>query len=228
MAKFLNKPITHKLFYWDIPGRAEAIRLAFHIGNVPFEDHLVTPKSWKEKKTNLLKTNAFVNLPLLEVDGNHFVESKAILRYAGRVSNLLPSAPLSLLKVDESIDLTEDIFSTFIPTVRMSDPTERINARKELSLPNSKLKKVCAKTEKYISNFGENKYICGDQITVGDIALWSNLCLLSSGWLDGLPTDVLDEFPVITKYRKLVGTHPKIKSFYADQTQGFRFTGYKF
>lgn len=228
MAKFLNKTISHKLYYWNIPGRAEAIRLAFHIGDIPFEDHHVTPKSWKEQKTKLLQTNAFVNLPLLEVDGNHFVESKAILRYAGRISNLLPSSPLSLLKVDESIDLTEDIFITFLTTLRIADATERINARMELSLPNSKLKKICGRTEMYISKFGENKYICGDQITVGDIALWSNLCLLSSGWLDGLPTDVLDEFPVITKYRKLIGSHPKIKSFYSDQTQGFRFTGYKF
>ncbi|KAJ1394048.1 hypothetical protein B484DRAFT_425386, partial [Ochromonadaceae sp. CCMP2298] len=45
----------------------------------------------------------WVNLPLLEVDGQYFVESKAILRYAGLMSNLIPSNPLQQLRMDETV-----------------------------------------------------------------------------------------------------------------------------
>jgi glutathione S-transferase len=72
-----------RLTYFDMRGRAEAIRLFLHATQTGFEDHLVVSREeWAELKPRL----PFGVLPVYETEsGGLLCESHAILRHLGRV-----------------------------------------------------------------------------------------------------------------------------------------------
>ncbi|CAK4731500.1 unnamed protein product, partial [Aphanomyces euteiches] len=95
-----------KLTYFDLPGRAETIRLALAIGGVPFQDDRVPRAAWPALKP----TVPFKQLPVLTVDGQVFCQSNAIARYIGILSGLYPTDnALDALRIDEICDFRGDI-----------------------------------------------------------------------------------------------------------------------
>lgn len=152
-----------------------------------------------------------------------------MLRYAGRVGNasLAGKTNLDILKVDQSIDFTEDFYSAFGPTFSLATNEEKIAARQLLIAPEGKITALLTKAEQYIKSFGPNAYVCGNYITIGDLAIWSVLSLLVSSFLDGVPTTLFDSYPNIQAYKVMVGAHPTIADFYKNETEGIRFIGYK-
>ena len=52
--------------------------------------------------------------------------------------------------------------------------------------------------------------MAGAQITIADVTLWRLLGWLSSGILDGLPTDILKGCPKIRRVCLAVDAHPKV------------------
>eukprot|EP00600_Ochromonadales_sp_CCMP1393_P005463 CAMPEP_0174960940 /NCGR_PEP_ID=MMETSP0004_2-20121128/3968_1 /TAXON_ID=420556 /ORGANISM="Ochromonas sp., Strain CCMP1393" /LENGTH=224 /DNA_ID=CAMNT_0016209339 /DNA_START=35 /DNA_END=709 /DNA_ORIENTATION=- len=218
-----------KLYYWGIPGRAESIRLTFHVGQVPFEDIVVKGPEYADLKEKLTPTVPQINLPLLEVGDKYFSESKAIMRYAGAVNNLIPADPLGQLRVDEAICLTDDIINAFAPTFSIKDPEEKVKARLALCQGDGKLVQVMNKIDSYLKcNCVDDGFLCGPDLTVGDISMWCALNNLVCGFLDGIPLDFLDQFPVISAYRKKVGTLPAVASRYADINEGPLSVSFKF
>jgi len=166
---------------------------------------------------------------LLEVDGQYFVESKAILRYAGLMSNLIPSNPLQQLRMDEALNMTEDIFTTFSATFAIKDNEEKIAARKALCEGDGKMVSVMAKLDSYLAQYcGEKSFICGDDLTLADVALFATFGTLVCGVFDGIPADFLASFANINSFRIRVGTHEKVASRYAHLTEGLLFNAFKF
>lgn len=100
-----------KLYYFDIKGKGEAIRLLCAFAGLELEDY----RFGSRDEFNTLKadgTLAFGQVPLLEVDGTHkLVQSAAILRYLGKLSGLYPEDPLVAAKVDAILDQETDAFS---------------------------------------------------------------------------------------------------------------------
>eukprot|EP00286_Rhodomonas_abbreviata_P001377 CAMPEP_0181288148 /NCGR_PEP_ID=MMETSP1101-20121128/173_1 /TAXON_ID=46948 /ORGANISM="Rhodomonas abbreviata, Strain Caron Lab Isolate" /LENGTH=220 /DNA_ID=CAMNT_0023392241 /DNA_START=38 /DNA_END=697 /DNA_ORIENTATION=- len=215
-----------KLYYWGMPGRAEYIRLAFHAGGVEFENIAVTGPSYGELKASLSATVPQINLPMLEVNGQHFVESKAILRYAGAMGGLIPSDPLQQLKMDEAICMTEDVFGAVFATFSIKDEAEKLAARKALSGPEGKLTAVLKKFDAYLSGC-TTAFICGDELSIADIAVFCVMGNMVAGFLDGLDLDMLKDYAGIQAMRKKVATHAKVASRYENETEGPLFNGFK-
>ena len=103
---------THKLLYFDFPGKAEAIRLALTHAGVVFEDHRFADRA----EFQALKASGrlqFGQVPALEVttaEGETTVltQSAAILRYVAKLNaatNLYPADPLLAARVDAVCDL---------------------------------------------------------------------------------------------------------------------------
>merc|ERR1712166_185766 len=69
-----------KLYYFDLYGRAEKIRMAFALAGVEFEDNRLTGASWAELKGS--GKLEFGQMPMLELDdGTRLCQGAAILNY---------------------------------------------------------------------------------------------------------------------------------------------------
>ena len=78
-----------KFYYFKmLGGRGGAIRAALYHGKCDFED---VTMSWADYQAEV-KADKFpaLGLPVVEVDGKIITQSLAILRFAGKMSNLYP------------------------------------------------------------------------------------------------------------------------------------------
>ena len=115
----ISMPDKIRLIYFDIEGKAEAIRLALFAAGIPFEDVRVDHKdgSFQSIKSTLM----FGQLPCLRVgEGDRafeLVQSAAILRYVGKLArsakapkprNMYPEDPAAAALVDAIVDQEND------------------------------------------------------------------------------------------------------------------------
>ena len=77
----------YELFYFPITGLGEPLRLTFLVAGVPFKD--TTPAndtSFNDRKTAAHPYSPEAGgLPVLTIDGKAYAQSRAILRYLGRI-----------------------------------------------------------------------------------------------------------------------------------------------
>ena len=72
-----------RLIYFELRGRAEAIRLFLHATSTEFEDErVVTSEAWQALKPEL----PFGRLPVYDIAGTRLCESHAILRHISRIA----------------------------------------------------------------------------------------------------------------------------------------------
>lgn len=196
-----------KLYYFDFTGRAEAIRLVLTAGKVEFEDVRVPRPEWPELK----KKMPFGQLPAIEVDGTVIAQTGALLTYAGRIAGLCPEDPLEAALADQSVCFVEDIWELFRPTWSIQDEDEKIQARQKIMAGPLK--------EKFgmLTNLIEGRqYLAGDKLSYGDLSTFCFLCLMQSGFLDGVPTNLLDDYPVLKEYRNRIASLDFVKERYAE------------
>ncbi len=96
----------YKLTYFDFDGgRAEPVRIAFHIGGIAFEDNRITFPQFAETRSTL----RFNAVPVLEMDGVQITQSNAIGGYVAKMAGLYPEDNLQALYCDEVTGALEDI-----------------------------------------------------------------------------------------------------------------------
>ncbi len=94
----MNRP---RLTYFEMRGRAEAIRLLLHATQTAFKDHrVVAEDEWGELKPKL----PFGGLPIYETDGVLVCESHTILRYLGRRLTPAMGDDLGFAELDSAHD----------------------------------------------------------------------------------------------------------------------------
>ena len=102
-----------KLYYFNMPGRAESIRQALTIGGIPFEDvRLAGPEFGEKKAAGFFK---FGQVPAIEIDGKVYGQSLAILSWVGRQAKLVPTDSIQLLRVEELLNFHQDFTAAIIP-----------------------------------------------------------------------------------------------------------------
>ena len=203
------------LYYFDIPfWRAEVSRLALFIGEIPFENYLIKKKDYDLfKKSGELpnkKIAPFKQLPVLEVDGQIIAQTSAIARYCGKLSGLYPKKnDYEAALIDQVIDAAQDI--NYIVTTSSRDKERKKIAREILSVKH--LPKWFRFLEELIKKNKESIWFVGNKITIADLAIWRLLGWLSSGMLDGVPSNILEPYVNLKKMRDEVYKHPKVKEW---------------
>eukprot|EP00922_Rhytidocystis_sp_ex-Travisia-forbesii_P034984 GHVS01051959.1.p2 GENE.GHVS01051959.1~~GHVS01051959.1.p2 ORF type:complete len:214 (+),score=28.09 GHVS01051959.1:125-766(+) len=196
------------LIYFDTTaGRGEAIRLAFHIGGVDFEDKRISCEEFGKMKGGF----TFGQVPVLEIDGDYTSQSVALLVYAGMKAKLLPEDPVQRMKVLEFVHGVEDLINRIAPTMKESDPVKKKEMRKQLAADTvpfflERLDKVAAKNGKY-------GFCVGDTMTIADLACYNILGWFKRGCLDDIPTDVGDKWKKLNEVHDTVFKHPKVKEW---------------
>lgn len=199
------------LTYFDFDGgRGEPARLALHIGGVAFEDRRIALSAWAAMRDS----TPFQALPTLEVDGMLVTQSNAILRYAGKLAGLYPTADLSALLCDEILDAVEDIGSRIGRTIDL--PAEmKQKAREELA--SGPIARHLQQLQAKLQHAG-GAYFVDNRLTVADLKAFMLIRWLRSGALDHIPKDIVEQIaPALVGHFERVAAHPKITAYYASR-----------
>ncbi|OQR90431.1 hypothetical protein THRCLA_09346 [Thraustotheca clavata] len=198
-----------KLTYFNLTGRAEITRLAFHIGGIPFIDERIKRDEFNERKPTL----PFGQVPVLTINDKVFSQSSALARYAGAVSGLYPKEPLSALQVDEILAHSKDIFDLLPPTLKVADKDQRIAMRQEIA--KTRITPMCEAMERRLAQVKapNGNYLLGDEITLADLELYLTNALMESEWFEGVPADTCHHYPTWMSVVNAVAQHPKVQSY---------------
>jgi len=207
------------IIYFGLPGRAEVARLLLTVGKVDFVDERIERDAWAEMKPSV----PFGQLPVAEVDGKYLAQSAAIDRYCAKVAGLLPDDPWAAALADQAYFFVDDVMKLFYPSFAIKDPEEKIKARQVIV--EGPLKEKFTLLSKLLES-RTGAFVAGDKVSHGDLALFCMLSTLQSGWLDGVPKDLLKDYPDLKAYRNSVAALDAVAAFYAKETDDIR-AGFK-
>lgn len=213
------------LFYFDLAGKGECIRLACaHAGvalndtRIPLDNRALFDQMKSEGKLT------FGQLPALQLaDGTLLTQSSAIMRYIGKVTGLYPSCPKEAALVDAVMDEEIDLFvglsvsrykerfgfaclgPSTVATIRASLNDEIIPRHLE-----------CLESLMMKSKTG---WIANTKTpSIADFVLVPRLQWLISGVNEGISKNILHPFPMLRALiDKLMGL-PRIVHYYQGLT----------
>jgi len=204
-----------KFIYVDTPfWRAEVGRIALFMGDIKFDDVRIKREDFSTaKETGTLSDKTvlpFHQIPCLVVDDVSIAQTGAIARFCGKLSGLYPTHDdVNAAKIDDFIDFATDLTVMIDNTPNKKDEEKKRKARRDLAT--GPLKRKLSMLEKNISS--DSEWLVTSNISIADVAIWRLLGWLSSGILDGMPTDLLSGFPKIRKLCLAVDKHPKIQKW---------------
>ncbi|GMF43168.1 unnamed protein product [Phytophthora fragariaefolia] len=201
-----------KLTYFGAAGRAEVPRLIFYIGGVPFQDNRIDANQFKAMKESL----PLGQVPILEVDGEVFTQSHAIVRYAGRLGGHYPvSTPYLALKIDEVLHAMGEVEEKMGPSFREPDADKKKAMREELAAVT--LPRYAALLEARLEKMQQIPAFTSDDVYVHEVVLYSWVKMMRAGYIDFIPTSVLDGYKLLNEAYEKVANHPKVKEWYTLQ-----------
>lgn len=196
--------MTHpKLHYFPAPGRAAAIRDAFRLGGVSFEDAHVGRDEFRRMKTE--NELPFGSLPAIDIGGQRpmrIAQSNAILRYAGKLSGLYPTDVIDALRVDELVDFAEDINQSLAPSLMERDMEKKLAMRQKLV--DEKVPGWFSALAARLAQNGDAGHFVGTSLTIADLKLFHLLDGFTTGGLDGIPKTILDGYPTLVAWHASV------------------------
>ena len=193
-----------KLNYFDIYGRAEAIRLALTYKKVEFEDNRIDGAKWAELKPQA----EFGQVPLFEHDGKKLVQSIAILRYIGRLYDMYPNEVDVAYQIDSGLDAVEDYLRSYLK-FHFEKEEERKKQFKEDFLKFAE--NWFAIINKRLAG-PDQKFIAGDRATILDMALFS---LATIFYLN-------EASPVNAEIKPLVDSQANLKGYFQYWQEEFK------
>lgn len=196
------------LTYFDLKGRAEPIRLAFHIGGVKFTDNRISHEQFLEMRDAL----PLRQVPVLRIgDSLPVAQSTAILIYAGRRAGLVPKDAESELLVNQVLETLAEVVQHCVAAFFIPDEAQRKKAVEDLK---KTLPDLLARFEKMLVEFGNPEgFAVGDSLTIADIDIYTVTSFLSEKGVEfGLPSDIVSasSYPIMTKISKKVAENPKV------------------
>jgi len=198
-----------KLIYFDFDGgRAESIRLAFHIGGIDFEDVRLKFPEFREAQPSF----RFHALPVLEIDSQPITQSNAHLRYVGKLAGLYPTDDLQALYCDEAMGAVEDVGHAVGKTLGLQGDALK-QAREEF---------VQGRLATYIKGLdqllarGGGQFFADGRMTVADLKVFVETRTLAKGTLDHVPTNIVEELaPALAEHRERIANDPRVVAYYA-------------
>ena len=214
-----------KLFYFDIPGKAEGIRWACAVGGVEFED--VRFSSFEDfAKKRQSGELPFGQVPAMAVDGKIIAQSSAIIRFVGKCSKipLYPTDPFEAAVVDSIIDQESDMTKALDISIyqerfgfetalggRAGEGTALV--RKTLN--DAILPRHLESFEKLLEKSTSGWIAGGNTPTIADFVLVPRLQWLAAGKYDGISTEILQPFPKLCGLIEHVLQLPEVRAWNA-------------
>jgi len=152
----------YKLTYFQLRGKAEAIRMTFSVAGVEFEDVRVSIDDWvtKLKHSGISPTGV---LPVLEFDGEVLTESKAILSFVAKEFNLAPEGNFQQAQADMLALMIGDLENMLSAASASNDPEKKEKALKTAS--EEAIPGKCAYFEKFLLANSKQGFFIGDKVS---------------------------------------------------------------
>lgn len=200
-----------RLTYFDSPGRAEPLRVALSLANIPFEDRrLKFPEFMALKQQGAFPLGS---LPVLEVDGRAIVQTAAMLRYVAHLAGggLYPADAREALIVDSIVDTLNDTMShALLPSLFERDMEKKLEMRRAL------LAGPLTLSLRYLEGLvaeSPGPFVTGATLTIADILLGITVQQYRSGTLDGLGPEVLEAYPRLRALGDAYAAHPGVVAY---------------
>ena len=190
-----------KLFYFDIYGAAEPIRLALAHAKFPYEDVRLSQEKFGELKASGVLPNGQV--PVWQDDeGRYFNQSNAILHFIGSQAGLYGETPGERYWADWAIETVGDLWKgDFYTNFFAPSRTEE-----EIAAVAAKVAAFLDHIEKRLASNGDKPFIAGDNLSIGDLRVFA--LLQSIAFNEGLNAPALGE-----ALRALVAARPALSAW---------------
>ncbi|EZA51025.1 hypothetical protein DMN91_003160 [Ooceraea biroi] len=96
---------TYKLTYFNVTGLGECIRYLLSQCGIKFEDVRINFDDWPKHKANM----PMGQMPILEIDGKVYHQSKAISRFLAKKGKLYGANEIEAMEIDAVVDDIEDL-----------------------------------------------------------------------------------------------------------------------
>jgi glutathione S-transferase len=191
------------LYYFNIRGLGEYIRLLLVDNKVNYDNKMVTFEEWPKHKPQM----QFGQMPCLKEGDFQLVQTGAILRYlAKKIGNgLYGSNDKEAAVIDMTYDGVVDFRQKYSQLIyREWSPENKEKFIKE-TLP-AELEKF----EKLLKSApgGGNHYFNGEKISYADYAMYEVLDAMVT-----LSADSLEKFPLLKAFHARVGGRPNLKPY---------------
>jgi glutathione S-transferase len=208
-----------KLYYFDIKGKGEPIRLFCAYAGLELEDYRFTSRD----EFHALKedgTLAFGQVPLLEVDGKHLlVQTGAILRYLAQIAGLWPSDPLLAAKVDACMAQEGDAFlgATVVTySTRFGIPLDDESKKRAMETISSDVMPTHLKNLERLLKASSTGWLAGAEEPSPADFLWYSRFVHYMAAAEAFPEKLrkLEDYPLIQAFCDKVGSLEAIQEYY--------------
>nr|ABA56496.1 glutathione transferase [Clonorchis sinensis] len=161
------------LFYFNVRGRAEAIRMVLHANDVSFEDVRFDKDQWSERKHEFPGGK----LPLLQVreEGSQekktYTESMAIARVLAKHYSMMGDSEEEYYKIERMIGQCADLDKEFVNVFFAREDQKKEVLEKAMGGEVPRLLELICKS---LSESG-GKFVAGNKVTLGDICLMASM-----------------------------------------------------
>ncbi len=213
MAALKNACLT----YFPLGGRAEASRLAMVLGGIAFEDKRLAPSDWAPLKGGE-NCPPWGSMPILALeDGTVVNQSRAVLRFIGKLTGLYPSDDhVTAAYIDEMVDGMEDLQAKVNSTGQGLDDEAKIAARVE-SVASGNIAAQLGRIDARIAKVGRDGHAVGGSLTIADLGVYAQACSCFSPLFDGMKPEMLEPYKNIQAVRRTVANQPKVVEWYEKQ-----------
>ncbi|XP_063772757.1 glutathione S-transferase 3-like [Pseudophryne corroboree] len=192
------KPILH---YFNGRGRMECVRWLLAAAGVEFEEKFYVTKEEFEK---LLKSGdlMFQQIPMVEIDGLKLVQTRAIMNYIARKSNMYGKDQKESAFIDMYVEGCSDLALLVIPIFFLPEADK--GKQRDL-IKNRAVNRFFPVFNKALEN---EKFLVGNQLSFADVQLLEVILMVEE-----IHGDILQNFPNLQAFKKSTSEIPTIKKF---------------
>ncbi|CAI5451798.1 unnamed protein product [Caenorhabditis angaria] len=194
--------MTISLYYFDIRGFGEYIRLLLIDQGVTFEDHRFERHS--EEWEKLKKTMVFGQVPCLKDGNEEFVQTGAIMRYLARKYDLYGSSSTEAAFIDMVFECVRDLRAKYVRYIYYSDETKE-------NYDTVTLPETLANLSKLLNN--SSQFVSGDKISFADYILFEELDVANT-----TAPGSLDKFENLKQLHANMSARPNLKKYLSSRT----------
>eukprot|EP00808_Paulinella_micropora_P007323 g80883.t1 len=216
---------TLKLYYFDIPGKGEPIRLACAVNGIDLEDIRISYEDFNKMKEE--GKLPFGQLPCLEVEGKkgesaYLVQSAAIMRYIGKLvgGDMYPSDAVKAALVDAVVDQEIDLFMGLTVSKYhqrfgfgiLDDKSLMEKVRKQLN--DEVLPRLLASLEALMKASSTGWIAGGKGPSIADFILAPRLTWLAKSGMEGISPEILQPYPLLRGLIDKLLALPEVVEYY--------------